>query len=181
MPCSATKVFVASIVDDFNLSLVAAGCSSCIVKSSIPKNQFVVVLFVFVLAVIVFAVAKERRQGVMNGAVIAKALLFCGIAGPFRASQGNELNVVFFADGAVPSIETFDLTLCHHDTANGALLPYRSLLAESFQSNQFVELVQRGIGVSFDIAAVGNGDFGGVFDGSEFRLLVPQFVAVLCC
>jgi len=181
MPCSATKVVVASIIDDFNLSLVAVGSCCILVKSSIPKNQFVVVLFVFVPAVIVFAVTKERRQGVVNGAVIVEALLLGRIAGPLRASQGNALDVIFFANGVVPSIEISDLALCHHDTANGALFPYSPLLAESFQSNQLVELVRRSIGISFDKAAVGNGDFGGLFDGGEFGFLVPQLVAVFGC
>lgn len=176
MPFAATKVirfsFDISIARDSDLSLVGGVVNGCF-----PKNQLVVVLLVFFLAITGFAVAKECRQRIMDGTIVMEALLLGGISCPFRASQRNALEVVFFADVLNP-IKTVNLALCHHNAANRTLFPYRPLLAESLQADQLVLLFRRGIGIPLDSGAICDDNFGCVLDGSEFGFLVPQLLAV---
>jgi len=176
MAFAATKVirfsFDIGIALNSDLSLVGGVVNGCF-----PKNQLVVVLFVFFLVFTGFAVAKEGSQRIMDGTIVTEALLLGGISCPLRASHRNALDVVFFADVLNP-IKTLNLALCHHNAANRTLFPNRPLLAESLQADQLVLFFRRGIGISLDSGAIGDDDFGCVLDRSEFGLLVPQLLAV---
>lgn len=120
-----------SIVNGIDCSLI-----SCVDTSRFPEYQLVVVLFFFLLfvprnfVVVPIAVTKERSQRIVDGTVIAEALLLGGLASPGGTPQRHALDIVFCADDV--AAKPANLSLCHENVVNRTLFPYCPLLAEAF-------------------------------------------------